>query len=56
MHDTNATDTVFVAFIGLLLPFLAEEKVEALWGGFVAGSLFHHLYLLEQLLGLSKLY
>ena len=42
-----------MAFIGLLLPFLAQEKVEALWGSFVVGSLFHHLYLLEQLLGLS---
>ena len=45
-----------MAFTGLLLTFLAQEKAEARWGSFVAGSLFHHLYLLEQLLGLSKLY
>ena len=45
-----------MAFIGLLIPFLAQEKAEALWSSFVVGSLFHHLYLLEQLLGLSKLY
>ena len=30
MYHTNATDTVFMAFTGLLLPFLAQEKVEAL--------------------------
>ena len=45
-----------MAFIGLLRPFLAQEKAEALWSSFVVGSLFHRLYLLDQLLGLSKLY
>ena len=30
MHQTNASDTVCMAFTGLLLPFMAQEKAEAL--------------------------